>query len=304
MAATTLAAIQSGMTRREEEMWCDLVERRCGICFSNARFYVLHNCLARQMQERGFERYGDYYALVLRSGAEWGSLVDRLVNRETSFFRDMPSFTALAEELLPSIIANKTSRRSRRVALWSAGCSSGEEAYSLAITASETTRPDDLDIRILGSDLSTEAVTAARRARYLERSVAAVPEMLQRKYFTKHGSEYELKPATRTLVQFETFNFFDPVTYPAVHQDVIFCQNVFIYFREEMRLQAAAGLAACLRPGGYLVTAPGELAGLRVPGLERVQLRHMAVLRRNADELPNVPGVPGAAAEGGAPWAL
>jgi type IV pilus assembly protein PilK len=287
MAAISVAALRPEMTRREEEVWCELVERRCGICFSKSRLYVLHNCLWREMQKRGIDSYGDYYWLVLQSAAEWSELLERLVNRETYFFRHMPSFAALSEELLPSLLVGKLSRGLDRIAMWSAGCASGEEAYSMAIAAKEAAHPGDGQFEILGSDVSAEALAAARRARFGERAVAAMPQPLRERYFSRTANGYELDPAIHALVRFEPFNFLDPVTYPAAAQDVIFCQNVFIYFREEVRVQAAASLAACLRPGGFLLPAPGELAGLPVPGLEWLRLRHTVVLRRNGLSLPD-----------------
>jgi len=271
------------MNTHEEEQWRDLVERRCGIYFSPNRLYVLQNCLWGEMQLRGIETYQDYYSLVLRSAAEWNRLLDRLANRETYFFRHMPSFSSLAEEILPARMAEGFGRGADPIRLWSAGCSSGEEAYSLAITAYEAAAPDRCGCQVLGSDLSSEALAAARRARYGARALSEMPPELQRRYFVRRGSEYEVVPAIRSMVRFEQFNFFDPATYPTAFQDVIVCQNVFIYFREELRTQAAAQLAACLRPGGLLLIAPGELASLDISGLERVALRHTVAFRRNQE---------------------
>ncbi|HTS60464.1 MAG TPA: protein-glutamate O-methyltransferase CheR [Candidatus Acidoferrales bacterium] len=271
------------MSTLEEEQWRDLVERRCGIFFSPNRFYVLQNCLWTEMQNRGLEAYRDYYSLILRSAAEWERLVDRLVNRETYFFRHMPTFSALAEEFLPARIAEKCRSGGLPVRLWSAGCSSGEEAYSLAMAACDAGWPIGQQCQVLGTDLSAEALLAARRARYGERATSAMPADLRRRYFARRGSEYQVAPAIRAMVRFEAFNFFDPATYPTALQDVIVCQNVFIYFREEQRMQAAAGLAACLHTGGLLLTAPGEMASLEIAGLERVALRHTVAFRRNLE---------------------
>jgi type IV pilus assembly protein PilK len=167
----------------------------------------------------------------------------------------------------------------KQVRLWSAGCSSGEEAYSLAIAASELSNAASCEFEVIGSDLSTEALAAAARGRYGQRALTEAPAEIQRRHFEPCGNEFQVSRALRALTRFENFNFFDPATYPAVAQDVIFCQNVFIYFREAMREDVVARLARCLRPGGYLVVAPGELAGVPVPGLEWVRLRHTMVLR-------------------------
>jgi chemotaxis methyl-accepting protein methylase len=269
------------MTEYEEEKWSDLVERRCGIFFSPNRFYVLQNCLWTEMQLRGIEIYQDYYSLVLRNAIEWDCLVDRLVNRETSFFRHVPSFSTLVEEFLPARIAERSGLEVPPIRLWSAGCSSGQEAYSLAIAACEASWPNECQYEVLGTDLSAEALAVARRARYGERAISTMPVDLQRRYFVRRGSEYEVVPAIRSMVRFEQLNLLVPATYPTAAQDVIVCQNVFIYFREETRKQAAARLAACLAVGGILLPAPGELACLEISGLERVVFRHTVALRRN-----------------------
>jgi len=290
------------MTRREELMWCELVEQRCGISFPETRLYILRNCVRREMWNRGIETHRDFYRLVAGSDAEWSRLADRLVNRETCFLRHSPSFTALAEEIVPVLIREKFGQkgktgahRDRSLALWSAGCSSGDEAYSLAIACSEAASPLDCRTEVLGSDLSGEALAAARGATYTARAIANVPAAWVRRYFHYNQTGYGVIPAIQAMVRFELFNLFDTATYPPPWQDVIFCQNVFIYFREEKRLEAACNLAACLRPGGFLVPAPGELAGLTIPGLDSLRLRHTVVLRRNGALLKDIFHLPPAA---------
>lgn len=286
MAAFPITTIRPAMSRREEQVWRDLLESRCGIYFSPRRFYLLHNCLWRGMQVNGIESYSDYYSVVLRSEAEWGRLIDHVVNRETSFFRHIPSFTALATEVFPARLAETAGQAGRPIRLWSAGCSTGEEAYSLAISASEL--PPGCRFEVLGSDLSGQALSVARSARYGERACATIPPLIKTRHFDRHGSEYEVRPQIRTMVRFEPFNLCDPRTYPAVPQDIIFCQNVLIYFREKVRIEAAANLGARLCPGGFLLPADGELAGLEIPGLERAGLRQSPALRRYGAPAPRV----------------
>jgi type IV pilus assembly protein PilK len=260
-------------------MWSELIERRCGSWFSEGRMYVLRNCLWRQMQVHGLDRYATYYRLVLENRGEWDRLAEGIVNRETRFFRHQASFTALAEELLPGILAHNLRQGVDQVRLWSAGCSSGEEAYSLAIAASEVSHGGLCQFEVLGSDLSAEALAVAARGRYGQRALIETPAEIQERYFERCGNEFQVNPAVQALTRFEYVNLADPATYPAAMQDVIFCQNVFIYFREAMRADVVARLARCLRPGGYLLAAPGELAGLPVSGLEWLRLRHTMVLR-------------------------
>lgn len=268
------------MTRGEEDLWRDLVERRCGNFFSDSRLHVLRNCLWQGMRARGISSYREYYELVAHDSQEWRCVLDRVVNRETSFFRHIASYSALADQLLPLIARQRRSQGDGRIALWSAGCSTGEEPYSLAITALESLDPAVWSVQVTASDVSAAALDAARAARYNERAASAIPAPLLTKYFTRHGPGYELNAAVRSLVSVSSFNFVEPASYPLEMQDIIFCQNVFIYFREPLRLEIAGRLAARLRPGGFLLAAPGELAGLRIPGLETLRLEHTTVLRK------------------------
>jgi len=272
--------IRPELSKFEQETWCSLVERRCGISFSNGRLHVLHAGLWEEMQRLGIASFGEYYAHILRHASDWNSLLDRLTNNETSFFRHMPSFLTLSEELLPLLAPERLRQGAKRLSLWSAGCSSGEEAWSMAIAAKETAAGWHCEIAVLGCDLSTRALAAARRARYSQRAVAAIPEQLRRQYLIQDGAECEIRAGIRNIVRFDQFNLFERSTYPTQLQDVIFCQNVFIYFGDKMRARAASNLTECLAPGGFLVPAPGELAGLPIPGLEVLRLQHTTVLRR------------------------
>lgn len=273
-------AIRPELTAGERELWCSEIERRCGIWFSESRMFVLARALWQRMQFRGTETYGEYHYLVTRSAAEWSALLETLLNHETCFYRHSPSFAVLSVELIPQLAATRRGTSGRHFKLWSAGCASGEEAYSLAIVADGTLAASFQHFEVLGSDLSLTALEVARKAHYGTRVADDVPEPLLGRYFRQESGGYTVNPGIRSTVRFEPFNFLDPATYPAEPQDVIFCQNVLIYFREAVRVKVAALLAECLRPGGFLVPAPGELAGLRVPGLASQRCAKAAVLRR------------------------
>jgi len=276
------------ITPSEQELWRERVERSTGNCFPDSRLHVLRNCVSAEMRLRGIGDCRSYRRLVAESPADWNRLLNRLVNRETSFFRHQPSFTALRDQLLPRLAAG--SAATAPLALWSAGCSTGEEAFSLAITAAEA----GVEVEVLGSDIGSDALAVAEKAVYTARDLAAVPLAVRRRHFVPQwrppspfaaageASLFEVAAPLRSRVRFVTFNLLDPATYPSRAQDVIFCQNVLIYFRNTVALEAAAALARCLRPGGFLVLAPGELAGARLPGLETVRLRDTVVLRRQA----------------------
>ncbi|MGE5489834.1 MAG: CheR family methyltransferase [Actinomycetota bacterium] len=187
---------------------------------------------------------------------------------ETFFFRDHGQFELLRFKLLPELIKARRNRRTLR--LWSAGCASGEEAYSLAM-AVDALLPDrrGWHIAIIGSDINEESLAKARQGRYGNWSFRLTPNCLRERYFRRHGDDWVLTPAIRSLVTFRRGNLVtDPLPDPLLRDiDLILCRNVLIYFQPEAVRTVAAKLAACLAEGGYLVTGHTELMGIRVPGL-------------------------------------
>lgn len=268
------------LTADERDLWCAEIERRCGVYYSATRTFALRRALWQGMNRSGVASYREYYRLVSSGVGEWTALIDSILNRETCFFRHAPSFAALSSDLLPRLAAAGGWRGGEPLALWSAGCSSGEEAYSIAIAAHQALRPCFAPFAVLGSDLSSQALAAARQGRYGPRAADDVPESLLARYFVREDGQYLVGQAIRAAVRFERFNFIDAATYPSAPQDVIFCQNVLIYFREPVRSRVAAALAERLRPGGYLVAGPGELTGVRLPGLVCQPFGETAVLWR------------------------
>ncbi len=273
-------AIRADLTPAERDLWRQEIERRCGIWFADSRLFVLRSALSQRMRRLGIPTYRDYYHAAVPEAAEWDALQEAILNRETSFFRHGPSFAVLALELLPRLAEARRKRGGDALVLWSAGCSTGEEAYSLAMAADEVLGAGFEPHRVVGSDLSGYALAAARNARYHARAVVNVPERLRARYLVQDGGGYAVRAPFKDAVRFERFNFIDPATYPAAGLDVIFCQNVLIYFREAVRVKVADALAASLRPGGYLVPAPGELAGVRVAGLKPERSEQAVVLRK------------------------
>jgi chemotaxis protein methyltransferase CheR len=211
-------------------------------------------------------------------------LLDLLLNRETGFFRHQPSFEALTGHVLPELLRDRRRPAAVPVTLWSAGCSSGQEAYSLAMAFLETTAGRRERAQVTGSDISPRALDRARQGRYRPFEVRCLPETCLSRY-TRCGVDavgpcYQVADAVRELVQFERFNLTDPDSYAVWGQDVIFCQNVLIYFAPEDREAVVGHLAGRLNPGGYLFLGPAEAVGLRVAGLEPVRLDNALIYRR------------------------
>ena len=192
-----------------------------------------------------------------------------LTSGETFFMRDAGQMRLLAERLLPELCLAR--REERRLRLWSAACASGEEAYSLAILLHERDRPGgDWRIEVLGSDLNRGALRRAAAGDYGDWSLRGCDERFRARYFDHHGRRWVLKPALRAMVRFLPADLIhDPLPDPArglAGMDLILCRNLFIYLEPEAVQRVAYKLAGCLREGGVLITAHGELHG-RCPDL-------------------------------------
>jgi type IV pilus assembly protein PilK len=282
--------IRHEMSERELQLWQALIEVRCGMYFGETRMQYLRNRLWERMQALGLESYLDYYAAVVepRGEQEWTNLLPYLVNNETGFFRHEPSYEALVDAVLPEIMKQKRTEANRTIRLWSAGCSTGEEPYSLGMVALEADKTTDWRFSIIGSDISNKALKHARGGRFPERAVERVTSPLLRlhlsRYCRRHDGCYEMTDAVKSVVHFDSFNLIEPATYTADLQDVIFCQNVLIYFRMEIRAGIVRHLTRRLSLGGYLFLAPGEGVGLDLSGLRNMRQESLQVFRRVGQE--------------------
>lgn len=214
-------------------------------------------------------------------------------NGETYFFRDQGQFDLLRLRLLPELIERR--RNAKNLRLWSAGCASGEEAYSLAMLVDMLLpEREGWDVVILGSDINPAALTKARDGRYGQWSFRMAPPTLQRGYFRRTGDEWELDERIRRMVRFHTG---DLITEPFPggelrDMDLIMCRNVFIYFDAHAVNAVAEKLAATLRNGGYLMTGHTELMGHHIRNLESRLFVEGVVYRHTAPGVPLPAAVP------------
>ncbi len=261
-AAAAVAAIVSPpeLSLNEGRLWCELIERRCGVFFPETQWRHLRRRLWERMLAASIPAYSQYYHLLTenRWQTEWARLLEDLLNPETSFFRHGPSFKALGALL------TRRGSQTESCALWSAGCSTGEEAYSLAMAAVSLTGAAD----VVGSDLHLSALDQARAGMFSARQSAGVPPAWRTRFLTeaRPAGQFEVAGELRSHVRFEPFHLLDPSTYPRREFDVIFCFNILIYFRPPARQEALTGLLGRLKPGGHLFLAPGESAGLAFAG--------------------------------------
>ena len=275
----------------EHREWRRLIVERCGLDFGELRRDYLARRLWRRMLLSGVDHYSVYLNRVRQDPREWHELLELLVNRETSFFRHPPSFDAL-RLVLSEILDRRAGEPLEngewkfRLDLWSAGCSTGQEAYSLAIRAldSVAARRVPATVKVRSGDVSSHARELTREGTYTERQIAGVPATARRLYFqrqeTTRGPVFRARLPLLEAVEPSYWNLVQPSTYPGQELDVIFCQNLLIYLPREQRDALVGRLADCLRPGGYLFLAPGEVLGSRFPGLENADLPDCLAYRR------------------------
>jgi chemotaxis protein methyltransferase CheR len=278
---------------------------------------ALQHAVARRLAAHALQRPEQYWPLVhLGSGertdpdpgilgqrdanGEILQLVQTLTNKETFFFREGHHFEALHHEILPALLAPDRPRHPLRV--WSAGCATGEEPYSLAITLLEyRARHGFFEAEILATDIDEAALRVAQRGCYGQRSLRLVPDEARRRYFRPQGESGEeqgwcILPEAAALVTFRRYNLADQdPPAGAAGFDLIFCRNVSIYFHPAARDRLNARLAAALRPGGYLFVASAETMGHNQGRLKLVSLGNTFLFRKQAPTTRPAPGLaPGA----------
>lgn len=254
-----------------------------------------HDRFAVTVRERaahqGYNTLADYRTFLAgrQAAKEWEEIARVFTSTETFFYRDHGQFDLLRLRVLPELIARH--RHDKTLRLWSAGCASGEEAYSLAMLL-DLLLPEqnDWNILVLGTDIDSAAIEKARRGCYRAWSFRMVPDELQQRYFHLDGREWVLDERIRSMVTFRVSNLVaDPCPDAAseLHDmDLILCRNVFIYFDPAAVIAVANRLTGALREGGYLMTAHTELIGHTVSELESRLFAEGVVYQRHTSAIP------------------
>jgi chemotaxis protein methyltransferase CheR len=248
----------------------DLVYEHCGINLHDGKKELVRARLAKRLREGEFHTFADYIRHVLEdpTGKEFSLLVDSLSTNLTKFFREEQHFEFLRRQFLPWLLETKRKAGEFRLRGWSAGCSSGEEPYSLAITLLDAICAQGRwDVKLLATDVSTRMLERARRGLYDPERVEPIPPALRDKYLIhrhKGGDDaYEVNDSLRNVVIFHYLNLVKdwPVKGPV---DFIFCRNVMIYFDKPTQERLVQRFYDLLAPGGMLFTGHSEsLTGVR-----------------------------------------
>jgi len=248
--------------------WQALIERHIGVVITPQSRGFLQMALAARMRVLDLHEPVLYYQKLAQdsnSAFEWAQLLANLTVQETAFFRHRMSFDFVRTYLEKRLPA----RGQQALMLWSVGCSSGEEAYSLAITAAEALHGSNVPFGVLGSDISEAALAKARTGRYSSRRIANVPGDLLERYFVFHPErgDFSVTDQLGARVCFTRLNVLSLTQEPFFNLDVIYCHNLLIYFRRPKRHEILNQLAIRLAPGGILLLGNGEAAFWQHPEL-------------------------------------
>ena len=250
------------MSDQQFEKLRDIIYSRSGINFQLNKKYILESRLGRRLGELKIDSYDEYIAFLTIGpyrDDEFQEMFNRITINETSFFRNSPQLDVFERVALPHVIEkNKVSKRLR---LWSAACSSGEEPYTLAMMVQRTlgVRFPDWRIEILGTDISQKVLDAADAGVYSNYAMKSTPPNIVSKYFAVDGQTHTLDPSIRQMVTFEKHNLKDRLGAKR-HGifDVIFCRNVMIYFDEDMKRDVVRTFEEMLDPDGWLFIGHSE----------------------------------------------
>ena len=246
-----------GLTDHELSEIRMLIEERTGIHFDESRERFLSTRVREHMHERGYTRVTELLRAVRKTNVEYDSLLERMLTQETSFFRYPAVYEAFEKRVLPEIHVSKFWKNPRTLRVWSAGCSTGEEPYSVAITIADSLSfADAWNVEILATDVGKLALKTAEKGIYSGRSLSGVNEKQLAAHFTKVENKFHVKPRLKKMISFAPMNLAAPVY--VGRMDLIFCMNVLIYFTEERRHSLVQRFYEALEPGGYLFLGHSE----------------------------------------------
>ncbi|HEV3254171.1 MAG TPA: protein-glutamate O-methyltransferase CheR [Candidatus Acidoferrales bacterium] len=258
-----------------------LIEERSGILLDSSRERFFRARVLEHMSERGAADGVELRRLILASNASYDALLERLLTQETSFFRYPAVYEALATIILPEMRVKKFWENPRTLRIWSAGCATGEEPYSIAIALADALDfAEAWNIEILATDISVQALRHAERGIYTRRSLENVSPAQLETYFSSAGTHFSVRPRIRRWVSFSQMNLAQGVY--AGRFDCIFCMNVLIYFSEERRRSLIQRFYEYLAPGGYLLLGHAESLSRMPVKFETVVLGDCILYRRPA----------------------
>jgi chemotaxis protein methyltransferase CheR len=259
---------------RSFDQLAEFITREFGIKMPESKISMIQSRLLHRVRDLGLQSLDEYCEHLFSSSegaAERVHFINAVTTNKTDFFREPQHFKFLTETALPQLARSRYANLNKRVAIWSAACSSGEEPYTLAMVLSEYAAGNaGFQFRILATDISTKVLKMAKDGIYSEQQAAPVPALLRRKYLLQgKGEQHSLTrvaSALRRSVSFHSLNLMDADYCVRDMFDIIFCRNVLIYFERPTQEAVISKLCRNLNPGGYLFVGHSEsLSGFDLP---------------------------------------
>ena len=266
-----------------------IIKEQCGIDMSGYRRMTLERRLAAQLSRIGISDFKEYAARLRNDRNECQLLVNALTVNVSSFFRNAIMFEIMAQRIVPAIIERKRRQRRKEIRVWSAGCASGEEPYTMAIILAQALKDEiaQWSVRIFATDIDNGVLQAAREAIYprdrlLETKLGVVDNC-----FIAEKGQFRLRPEMQAMAIFSLYDLlaegsFAPADSVFGDFDIVLCRNVLIYLAPEQQARALAKLAQALRAGGYLALGDSECLAKSVAGLFDVEDSRNCIFRRRA----------------------
>jgi chemotaxis protein methyltransferase CheR len=283
---TTMSERQGPAVRLSEHELSEirmLIEERTGIHFDESRERFFSTRVREHLIAKNIAGGTELLRAIRKTNVEYEALLERLLTQETSFFRYPGVYEAFEKRLLPELHVKKFWKNPRTLRVWSAGCSTGEEPYSIAITIADALSfADSWKLEILATDVSRNALKQAERGVYKGRSVASVGEKQLATHFSQVKEGYQVKSRLQKMITFAQMNLASAVY--VGRMDLIFCMNVMIYFTEERRRTLVQRFYDSLEPGGYLFLGHSESISKMPVKFQAIVLNDCILYRKPATE--------------------
>ncbi|GAB6038744.1 protein-glutamate O-methyltransferase CheR [Fundidesulfovibrio butyratiphilus] len=242
----------------------DFIYQHSGIYIADNRKYLLENRLANRIKELNLKSFAEYHSFLQYDAGrkqELNRLFEVVTTNETSFYRNPPQLQVFQNFVLKEVLDRQRKAGMKKLRIWSAGCSTGEEPYTLAIILHEVLRGEisSWDIKITANDLSEAVLASARRGVYSDYSLRTTPKEIVTRYFASEDGKFKVKPEVKRLVTFGQINLSDKLQLKRVERSqIVFCRNVIIYFDDDMKKNVIGAFYDNLLPGGYLLIGHSE----------------------------------------------
>ena len=263
-SANTLTSNKITLNTVSFDAWRAYIYDLCGIYFQDNKKYLLESRLLKRITHlklTSFEEYLKFVKFNPQARAEKKYLYEAITINETFFFRNQPQLDALTSKIFAEAIENKRKVGKKKIRIWSAASSSGEEAYSVAMVIADMIMPKfrDVEFEIVGTDINEDVLDRARKGVYKEYAIRNTPAFFLKKYFKKEGMNYIIDPKLKSMVKFSYLNLADDMSMrKMINFDIIFCANVLIYFDAKSKIKVVSHLYNSLNRGGYLFIGYAE----------------------------------------------